>query len=137
MGKRKRGKCLGLIHLEIFNLDVAVFGRDADRVKVLRGEGCSPDSADPAAIASAHLDFTQSGSPRLSMVIKPEATRATWAHECGHIADFVMNLVGTLGCREHRDKGLYGGHLFARLEHYMGRKRMRRTMKSKAKFRPL
>ena len=117
MGKRKRGKCLGLIHLEIFNLDVAVFGRDADRVKVLRGEGCSPDSADPAAIASAHLDFTQSGSPRLSMVIKPEATRATWAHECVHIADFVMNLVGIpMGVENTEVRAYMVGHLFGQLE---------------------
>lgn len=82
---------IGLIPLDVYNLEVAVFDNDAERVQVLQSEGCDAEPYDDAALASAHLDNTPDGYPRLSFVIKPEAGLGTVAHECSHIADFVCH----------------------------------------------
>jgi hypothetical protein len=54
------------------------------------------------------------------MVIKPVATKATWAHECVHIADFVMNRLGVpMGVRNTEIRAYLVAHLFAGLEELM------------------
>ncbi len=108
---------IGVIDLAVFNLDVAVFASDEDRVAALRDEGCDVSEHDIAALASSHMDVAGDGSPRLSMVIKPVATTATWAHECVHIADFVMDRLGVpMGVENTEIRGYLVGHLFASLE---------------------
>lgn len=123
MKKRKRntGKCLGIITLDIFNLDVAVFERDEDRVVALRAQGCDSEAGNPASLSSAHMEFTGEGQIRLSMVIKPGVSGAIWAHECVHIADFVMDHLGIgmgVDCTEVR--AYMVGHLFEHLERMIG-----------------
>jgi len=111
---------IGIIPLDVFNLDVAVFADDAARCAVMREEGCDVSEHDPAALASSHMDAAGDGSPRLSMVIKPVATRATWAHECVHVADFVMNLLCIpMGVRNTEIRACLVAHLFAGLEEMM------------------
>lgn len=83
-----------VIHLDIFHLEVGVFTSDKDRRKFLRGQGIEAEKHSNAAFASAHMDVDPNGRAFFSMVIKPEATKATWAHECVHIADFVMDRLG-------------------------------------------
>lgn len=108
---------IGIIPLDVFNLEVAVFADDAARCAALREEGCDVPEYDQAALASSHLDAAGDGSPRLSMVIKPVATKATWAHECVHIADFVMHHLGIpMGVENTEIRGYLTGHLFAGLE---------------------
>jgi hypothetical protein len=54
------------------------------------------------------------------MVIKPKATKATWAHECVHIADFVMNRLGIpMGVRNTEIRAYLVARLFAGLEEMM------------------
>lgn len=112
----------GIIPLDIFNLEVAVFGDDAARVASLKEQGVEDaEEHNAAALSSAHLDYTVNGEPRLSMVIKPVATRATWAHECTHVADFVCSALGVPLCMETTEVRAYlVGHMMARLEDIMG-----------------
>ena len=107
---------IGTIPLDIFNLEVGVFASDEDRVRVLVEEGCDVEPHDPAALSSAHLDHMKDGYPRLSLVIKPEATKAPWAHECVHIADFAMLVLGIPAQNTTEIRAYLVGHLFAGLE---------------------
>ena len=95
-----------------------MFDSEKSRLKRLRKEGCADlEKYDSAALASAHLDLTKKGEPRLSMVIKPHATKATWAHECSHVADFVCDVMGLPISIEATEVRAYiVGHLFAGLE---------------------
>lgn len=111
---------IGVIDLAVFNLNVAVFGSNEDRVAALRDEGCDVSGHDVACLASAHMDVVGDGSIRLSLVIKPVATKATWAHECVHIADFVMDRLGIpMGVENTEVRGYLVGHLFASLDEMM------------------
>jgi len=86
---------IGVVRLDVFNLDIAVFDNDAERVEVALLEGCvDAEPQNSAAISSAHRDVTSSGEMRMSVVLKPRATYATWAHEAVHLADFVMDGMG-------------------------------------------
>ncbi len=108
----------GVIHLDIFNLDVAIFDNEDDRIAALTDQGCNDLSRHTeAAIASAHIDATEDGGPRLSMVIKPHATKATWAHECVHITDFVMDHLSLpMGVENTEIRAYMVGHLFGGLQ---------------------
>jgi hypothetical protein len=109
---------IGIIPLDVFCLDVAVFASEEDRLAALRDQGCSDlTEHSVSALASAHMDFTDEGSIRLSMVIKPVATRATWAHECVHVADFVMHhLKLPSGVKNTEIRAYLVGRIFAGLE---------------------
>lgn len=118
----------GMIRLDIFNLDVAVFDNEDDRIACLTDQGCNDLTRHTdAAYASAHLDSTASGSPRLSMVIKPHASKSTWAHECVHIADFVMDHLSLPSGVENTEIRAYMvGHLFAGLQDIFPKKGKRK-----------
>ena len=74
-----QGMEVPVIPVDVYNIDVGVFRDDRSRVATLKSEGCAAEPWDDASLASAHLDRTEDGYPRFSFVIKPEATRATWA----------------------------------------------------------
>lgn len=118
----KKNDPVGFIRLDIFNLDVAVFRTEKARIKTLKAQGCDDlDRHTDAALASAHLDTTRNGGVRLSMVIKPEATMATWAHECVHISDFVMHHLGLPpGVKNTEIRAYMVGHLFSGLQDILG-----------------
>jgi len=114
----------GLIPIDVFCLEVAVFDNEDARLARLKEEGCADLTRHTdAAIASAHLDVTESGAPRLSMVIKPHAKKSTWAHECVHIADFVMDhLQLPTGLENTEIRAYLVGHLFGGLQDIFGKK---------------
>lgn len=118
----------GIIRLDVFNLEVAVFDSEDDRIECLKDQGCTDLTRHTdAAIASAHLDVTESGSPRISMVIKPRATKATWAHECVHVADFVIDLLRLpTGLENTEIRAYLVGHLFAGLQDIFRKKGKRK-----------
>lgn len=106
-----------IIHVDLFNFDVAVFGSDEDRLRVLKDEGCDAEPWEQSAIASAHIDTLSNGSPRFSFVIKSEATRATWAHECSHMADFFCDTLGIpIDLNNTEIRAYLVGHFMAGLE---------------------
>lgn len=115
---------VGVISLDIFNLDVAVFCCEEDRFNILTEEGCDPDPHPEAAIASSHVDTTEKGDPRISMVIKHHASRAVWVHECSHIADFVCDVLGIpLSMDTTEVRAYLTQYLFAELEDLLGAER--------------
>lgn len=106
-----------VIPVDVYSIDVGVFRDDKSRVATLKSEGCDAESWENAALASAHLDRTEDGYPRFSFVIKPEATRATWAHECSHMADFICDALGLPISLEATEVRAYlVGYLMASLE---------------------
>lgn len=107
---------IGIIHLDVFNLQVGVFSADADRIAFLREKGCEPVEHDQACFASAHLEVDSAGQRWFSMVIKPDATTATKAHECVHIADWMMETLGIpTGAENTEIRGYLVGHLLSSL----------------------
>lgn len=119
----KKGWPAAVIDLDVFNLQVGVFRTDADRVQVLTDLGVEAVMADAAAWATAHMDTGPDGHGWFSMVIKDEATSATCAHECVHIADFVMDHLGIPTGAENTEVRAYlVGHLFSCLQEIMERK---------------
>lgn len=107
-----------IIHLDMFNLDVAVFRSEKARHKELTRQGCTDlNEHIGAALSSAHRDYSADGTVRLSLVIKKAATKATWAHECCHMADFIATYTGIPISEEATEFRAYlVGYLFARLE---------------------
>lgn len=86
---------IGVIHLDVFHTQVGVFKRDKDRIKFLRKRGLTEIlEGGESCFASAHKDIGPSGQAWFSMVIKPEANTSSHAHECVHIADFLMDHMG-------------------------------------------
>ena len=116
---------LHLIPLEMFCLDVAVFASEDERIETLTAQGCDDLTRhSDAALSSAHQDFTRDGNIRLAMVIKPEATKATWAHECVHVADFVIDYLGLPTSVEGTEVRAYMvGYLFSRLQKIMRKRK--------------
>lgn len=109
-----------VIRLDVFNIDVAVFYKEADRLETLRSVGVEPVEMPEAAWATAHKDEGPDGHAWFSMVLKPEATMASWAHECTHIADFVMDHLGIPCNAENTEIRSYlVGHLFNGLDENM------------------
>lgn len=111
-------RMLGIISLDIFNLDVAIFDNEDDLIATLMDQGCNDlTKHTDAALASAHRNVTSAGDVRLAMVIKPRATKATWAHECVHMADFVMDYLSLpMGVENTEIRAYMVGHIFSGLQ---------------------
>jgi hypothetical protein len=106
-----------VIDLDVFDVQVAVYTDAAQRRDSLEAVGVKADEYPAGSWATAHKDIGQDGVAWFSMVIKPEASRATWAHECVHIADFVMDHLGMpTGVKNTEVRGYIVGHLFASLD---------------------
>lgn len=123
MARSRKPKPIGFINLDIFNLEIAVFTDDETRVAFLHNHGAVNASPwDRCAIASAHVDEMEDGSPKLSLVIKPHATVATWSHECSHIADLVCDILGIdLSMATTEVRAYLVGYLMACLDDMLGK----------------
>jgi len=112
---------IGAISIDLFNTQVAVWRTDKQRRKFLRAHGVYAEKHNDACFSSAHVDVGADGVAWFSMVIKDGASMATWAHECVHIADWLMQRFGIptdAGNTEIR--GYLVGHLFAGLQEILG-----------------
>jgi hypothetical protein len=90
----KKGQAV--IHLDVFHVQVGVFKSDKKRRQHLKKYGFAGkiERNEPACFGSTHLDIDDTGRGWFSMVIKPVANQSTWAHECSHMADFLMDRLG-------------------------------------------
>lgn len=105
------------IDIDVFGTQVAVFRTEDQRIAALKENGLEPIRTTEASHASAHMDESADGRAWFSMVIKDQATKATWAHECVHMADFVMDHLGIPTDASNTEVRAYlVGHLFAGLE---------------------
>lgn len=108
---------LGAISVDVFNIEVGVFRDDEMRVQALADAGVEAHPAEGASWATAHKDIGPDGYAWFAMVIKPEANKATWAHECVHLADWIMEHIGAPTDAANTEVRAYlVGHLFAGLE---------------------
>jgi hypothetical protein len=105
---------IGAIDVDVFHTQVAVFKSDKQRQKFLRGVGFSDvPKHSIATIAAAHMDVDSDGVAWFSMVIKPSASLAALAHECVHIADWIMERFGIpCGAENTEIRGYLVEHLF-------------------------
>lgn len=103
---------IGAITIDVFHTEVGVFSTDEDRRAFLKEQGCDAEEHDQACFASAHVDVDNQGRRWFSMVIKKNATIATKAHECVHIADWLMETLGIpTGAENTEVRGYLVGHL--------------------------
>lgn len=106
-----------IIPIDVFSIDVCVFFDDEARVSVLTEEGCGAEPYNEFSLSSAHIDETEGGERRFSLVIKSGATRPIWAHECCHMADFICDYLGIPISVEATEVRAYlVGHMMAGLE---------------------
>lgn len=106
-----------VINVDVFNVQVGVFRTDKQRCDTMRSIGMEPAAVPSAAFSTAHVDVDDDGQAWFGMVIKEGASFATWAHECVHIADWIMDHVGVPTDAANTEVRAYlVGHLFAGLE---------------------
>lgn len=107
---------IGAICVDVFNIEVGIFASDDDRRAFLKEQGCEAEEHTQSCFASAHVDIDDQGRRWFSMVIKPDATTATKAHECVHIADWIMETLGIpTGSENTEVRGYLVAHLLAGL----------------------
>lgn len=112
---------MDLIQVDVFNLDVAVFDSQRSRFKELTAQGCDFDEYHDSNLASSHKDFTKDGELRFNFVIKPHASKAVWAHECCHMADFICDTLGIPISEKNGEVRAYlVQHLYQGLEDILG-----------------
>ena len=113
---------IGLIPLDIYNLEIAVFDDEDERQSVALGEGCiDPVGFNREAIAACYRDVTESGAPRFSLVIKPHAGMSTWAHECSHMADMICDYLDMpISLKATEVRAYLVGYIFGCLQDLMG-----------------
>lgn len=110
---------IGEIKIDLFRMSVTVFESDAERCEFLKSNGVEPE-ATGYCLASAHRDYNAEGRPFFSMVIKPGAGMSGWAHECAHIADFVMDQIGIpMGMENYEIRGYLVQRIFSGLQDMM------------------
>ena len=104
------------IYLDVFHVEVGVFRKDSARMAFLKSRGVDVVPTG-SCFGSAHMDKDAEGTPFFSMVLSKKATKATWAHECVHIADFLMGRLGIpTGARNTEVRAYIVGCLFDGLE---------------------
>lgn len=104
-----------IIHVDVFNFQVAVFASNDLRVEHLKALGVTQISDhDLAAHGTAHVDRDDDGRTWFSMVLPPAASIPTMAHECVHIADWLMETLGIPSDAHNTEVRAYlVGHLLA------------------------
>lgn len=113
-----------VIFVDLFGIQVAVYTSDAERIETLAAQGITANKGDPNAFATAHVDRDDSGRAWFSMVIPHNATQATRAHECVHIADWIMHEIGIPTHAENTEvRGYLVGHLMVELQEILGQPR--------------
>ena len=115
-------RLLGVIHLDVFHLQVGVFRTLAACRSYLADQGVAVEWEDDRPVfGQATRDHAPDGTAWFSLVITEEATKATWAHECVHMADWVMDRLGIpTGAENSEVRGYLTGHLFAGIEEMLG-----------------
>ena len=112
---------IGCVHVDVYHLHVGVFDSEKSRIKFLRKKGVKDlMRVSESAFASAHMDHG-GGTTWFSVVMKPRATLATLAHECSHMADFIVHHLGiplTVECTEVR--AYLVGFLFCEVQKIIG-----------------
>lgn len=113
-----------IIDVDLFNLQVGVFRTFRQRSAAMAEVGIVvPDLPEHHAFASAHMDHSDDddGLAWFSMVITRRANMSTWAHECVHVADFIMDHLGIpTGAENTEIRGYLVGHLFHGLQDGLG-----------------
>ncbi len=112
-----------IISLAPFNHDLAVFRSDKVRRKTVRKEGVK-DLCEPmvgAAMACVRREFTKNGGMRLSMVLPEGVANSIIAHECVHVADYLMDHVGIpMGVECTEVRAYLVGYMISEIEANIG-----------------
>lgn len=84
-----------IIHLATFDIQVGLFTSEAKLLANLKKNGVTADawSGSPAN-GFARVDEDADGVPFFSIVVGKRSSPALWAHECVHMADFIMDHLG-------------------------------------------
>lgn len=108
---------IGLIDLSIFRQTIPVFISEEDHVHEARARGLNAVAVSGPWDAMACEDVHENGTKSFCLVIPPEATQSTWAHEAVHIADMLMDYVG-IPCDANNTeiRAYLVGYIFERLD---------------------
>jgi|GEM_PF-5583313 len=128
--------CEGVIHIDVFDIQVPLFISDFDRVEAGKAMGVEVTPTTQPINGAVGRDIATDGSWFYSMVINPEATPATWAHEASHLADFVMDALRMpMGLKNTEVRAYMVGCVFEQIAYFMPKihKRARKAAKHAAK----
>ena len=90
---KKKYPWLGRIYIDMFNIEVPLFSCLEKQHKGLRKYYQVPDPVRPGipVHGAVFKDLDVRGVWIYSMLLTPESTPGTWAHEAVHLADYIMD----------------------------------------------
>lgn len=113
-GKRPSSLRIGLIHLDMFNIEIPVFASEADRVQELTKAGFYVETDNkPFRGLAGWTSHKETNQIQHYIVITDQGDECTWAHEASHIVDMVFDLLGIPPGIESTEIRSYTlGHIF-------------------------
>lgn len=105
------------LNLDMFDMHIPVFTSDKKRVRYMERKGCIPEPIQAKFRGAVPIDYDSDGTPMLSMILPKDAKISTWAHECTHVADLVMDYLGIpTGVKNTEVRAYIVSHLMDQLE---------------------
>lgn len=87
-------RILGVVFVDVFNIQIGVFRSQKKCRKYLADLGCVIDPVTGAHHGIARVDEGNGGEEWFSLIITKSARDGTLVHECVHMADFIMESLG-------------------------------------------
>lgn len=94
MAKAPKYPFIGVVKLDVFDVEVPVYLSDDDRVAALKNCGVQAEPYDGAYHGLTTINQADCGLLFFSLVIPIDSEDATWVHEASHLADFIMETLG-------------------------------------------
>ena len=85
-----RSKPIGWIVVDMFNFHCPVFTSDEARVAFSKKKDIPFEAYNEPSYGHVCRSIDDDGSYYFSMVLTPEASIGTWAHESSHLTDFIF-----------------------------------------------
>lgn len=135
MAKTEEPDYLGIIFLDIFNIQIGVFDCVHKRQNALKKMGVDSGlTTEVACYAFAAWDADELNRTIYSLYLGPESTITTWAHECVHLADMIMDRAGIPTEASNTEIRAYiTGHLLAQIMALLNVKNMAYPTKKPSK----
>lgn len=105
------------LHIDVFDTSIPVFTSDKARIKYIEKKGGNPQPINGKFRGAAPYDVVGDGGVIFSLILPKDAEISTWAHECVHVADLVMDYSGIpTGVKNTEIRAYIVGHLMDQLE---------------------
>lgn len=87
----KKLRPIGVVYVDMFKVEAAVWDKDTTRIKALAHFGIKAETYPGPIMGVASRERDTQGRWLYSLTISPQADTGTWAHEAVHMADLIMD----------------------------------------------